>query len=600
VSVESALKPKLRRLAVLAAILGALAVVPATASAAGGSAMGWGYNYSGQVGNGTPPPPECDCEETPVPLLGVTEATEIAAGYEFGLALLADGRVMSWGYNYDGELGNGTTYLNRVPPPVPGLSGAVAVAAGTTHALALLADGSVLVWGNNAFGALGLGTNTGPENCIGMSQRSKVPRRVPGIANAIAVAATEYHSYALLADGTVLGWGENEHGELGDGVGTSEGCFCVPSPTPIPGISGAIAITAGSHGGGAVLADGTVRNWGLNLSGQLGTGAVSPKAGCACLGPVSPAGLAGVRQLSAGGDHSLALQGSGYVAWGYNQDGEIGNGTESGAPCYCLPAPTTVNSILEPQQVDAGIEHSAALTRDGTIWTWGSNSSGQIGSGALKADYLSPKPVPGVGGASGVVTTDYNTYAIIGPSQTLRVEFAGDESGTVGGGGIVCPPACDQRYPQARVEPLRAQPAARFAGFSGACTGTGVCKVKLDGDRTVTATFGKPKGTRITKAKIVNRKRLARFSFSAPGAITGYECMLVRKKGKRKRARGSAKRGKPRFAHCGAPRKYRNLKPGRYVFRVRALNILGADAKPAKRKFKIKKRKARARPKPKR
>jgi hypothetical protein len=420
-----------------------------------------------------------------------------------------------------------------------------------------------------------------------------VPVRVPGISNAIAIAASEYHSLALLADGSVVGWGEDEHGEQGNGVGTATGCKCVPSPTAIPGISGALAIAAGAHTGAALLADGTVRNWGLNSEGQLGTGASSPASGCECIGPVSPAGLAGVRQLSGGGDHTLALlQGGGAVGWGYNIYGQVGDGTKSGPPCYCIPAPTAVLSALsDPQAVDTGNQHSAALMSDGSIWAWGANDDGETGNAALGEDVPSPKPVPGVSGASGVLASDYNSYAILGPSQTLRVELAGDEAGTVGGRGIVCPPACAQRHPQARVEYLRAEPGARFAGFTGACTGTGVCRAKMDGDQTVIATFGRPKGTRITKAVIKRRRRLARFSFTAPGAITGFQCMLVRKALRRRGAKSSKRRKprKPRFSRCRSPRRYKNLKPGRYVFRVRALDIFGADANPAKRKFKLRK-----------
>jgi hypothetical protein len=237
------------------------------------------------------------------------------------------------------------------------------------------------------------------------------------------------------------------------------------------------------------------------------------------------------------------------------------------------------------------------LMPDGTIRAWGHNGEGQVGTGGTGNNVLAPSPVGGVAGASGLLASDYNSYAIVGPSQTLRVEFAGDEAGRVGGGrGVLCPPACAQRYPQAQVQMLRAEPSARFAGFSGACSGTATCRVNMDGDQTVTATFGRPKGTRITKAKIVRRRKLARFSFSAPGAITGYQCMLVRpaKKG-RKGAGKSAKRRKPRFSTCKSPRKYRHLKPGRYAFRVRALDILGADAHPAQRKFRLRKPKKRRR-----
>jgi hypothetical protein len=110
----------------------------------------------------------------------------------------------------------------------------------------------------------------------------------------------------------------------------------------------------------------------------------------------------------------------------------------------------------------------------------------------------------------------------------------------------------------------------------------------MGADQTITATFGRPKGTQITKAKVVPRRRLATFSFSAPGAITGYECMLVRP-APRKGAGKSNKRRKPRFARCAAPRRFRHLKPGRYTFRVRALDILGADANPATKSFRLRK-----------
>ena len=80
------------------------------------------------------------------------------------------------------------------------------------------------------------------------------------------------------------------------------------------------------------------------------------------------------------------------------------------------------------------------------------------------------------------------------------------------------------------------------------------------------------------------------FTFSAPGAITGYQCLLVKPKAKKKRttAKASRKARKPKFTACQGPKPYRHLKPGKYTFKVRALDIIGADAKPAKRVFAIK------------
>lgn len=584
------------------ALLAICLCAPVTAQAAGGSAMGWGYNASGQVGNGAPSSEGCSCFATPVPLLGVDGVTEIAAGYEFGLALRSDGSVLSWGYNYGGELGNGNTDLDAVPKPVAGISNAIGVAAGTAHALVLLADGRVLAWGENGEGQLGLGSPTGPETCHTTTQCSTRPLAVPGITNAIAVAGGTYDSYALLADGTVLAWGDNDSGAVGDGTSSSNKCSCVASPTAVAGVNAAVAIDGGQYTGAALLADGTVRAWGRNVIGELGTGTVSPPEGCACLGPVSPAGLVGVRQLAMGGAHNVALLGNGLAqSWGYNTKGQVGIGTESSGGCFCVTTPTTIGALSGVREVDAGNEHSVALLPNGTLATWGNNDDGELGDGTEDVDRSSPAAVPNLGGVSEVATGEYNTYAIIGPSQALSIEFAGAGAGTVGGDGIVCSSACSQPFAQGQVKALRAVPAVvgQFAGWTGGgCSGTGPCFARLDSDQTVTATFGPPKGTRITKLKRFGKKKdKAKLSFTAPGAVTGFQCMLVKpaRKGSGAKKSAKGKKRKPRFASCASPKTYKHLKPGKYTFRVRALNALGADAKPAKRVFKMKAAKRRHR-----
>jgi hypothetical protein len=159
------------------------------------------------------------------------------------------------------------------------------------------------------------------------------------------------------------------------------------------------------------------------------------------------------------------------------------------------------------------------------------------------------------------------------------------------------------------VEILRAEPSpgSGFAGFSnGPCTGTAPCQVKLDQDQSLTATFGPPKGTAITKATVISRKKTASFSFGAPGAITGFQCELIRPKPHKRhkpRAHRSPKRvahkpPQPHFSSCQAPIAYKHLRPGRYTFKVRALDILGADANPALKRFAIKPPHRARKPKP--
>jgi len=584
-----------RGLAASIAVVGALAFFLAQSAdgkAAGGTAMGWGYNASGQVGIGVDSNGGCNCIPAPVPLLGVAEVTELAAGYEFGLALRSDGSVMSWGYNDSGELGNGSTDLDATPKPVAGVANAVAVAAGREHALVLLADGTLLTWGKNEVGQLGLGSATGPETCTTV-QCAKRPVAVPGVGDVVAIAAGNDASYALLASGTVLAWGAGENGEAGTGAAPVGSCKCVPSPVAVPGIGGAVAISGGQQGAAALLADGTVRAWGRNLAGELGTGSASPPGGCSCLGPVSPAGLSGVRQISQGGGHSLALLGNGLVqSWGVNLNGQLGIGSESAVGCFCVATPTTIGALSDVRKVDAGGDHSVALLPNGTLTAWGENFYGQLGDGTTGPNRLTPVPVPGVAGASDTVVSLSNTFVIVGPSQTLTIAFAGAGAGTVGGPGVLCSSNCSQPFPQGQVKALRAEPAAagQFAGWSGPCTGTGACQVRLDTDATVTATFGPPKGTRITELKLIGKRKKRKkaiLRFTAPGAVTGFECLLRKPRPKRRKGVKSPRRKKPRFSPCASVKTYKNLGPGKYTFKVRALNILGADPEPAKWTFRV-------------
>lgn len=594
---QTVLPPRIRELAALAAVLVVALLSLAggsSAQAAGGTAMGWGYNASGQVGNGAIDEAGCYCVATPSPLLGVTNLTELAAGYEFGLALRSDGSVMSWGYNSSGELGNGNTQTDPVPKPVEGIANAIGVAAGSSHALVLLANGTVLAWGGNYRGELGLGVTSGPETCGMSTACSKRPAPIPGLSGVVAISASEGHSVALLQDGTVVAWGSDEYGQSGNGQASGNPCKCTPVPTAVPGVSGVVAVAAGDYFNAALLRDGTVRSWGLNSRGQLGTGAPSPPGGCQCLAATSPAGVADVRQLNGGGSQTLALLQNGTaVGWGKNYYGEVGNGTASTNECECLPGATPIVGLAGPRKLDGGNDHSTALLTNGTLMTWGNSSYGQIGNGSLEQKNPLPASVPGVAGASDAIATDYNTYAIVGPSQALSIAFAGDEAGTVGGSGILCSAQCSQPFAQGQVKALRADPSSpgRFAGFTGAgCSGTGACFARLDSDQTVTATFGKPKGTKITKLKVSGkRKKKAKVRFTAPGAVTGFQCLLVKPKAKKRKAgaKKSAKKKKPKFAKCASGKTYKKLKPGKYTFKVRALNILGADAKPAKRVFKV-------------
>ncbi|MCL6560248.1 MAG: hypothetical protein K6U74_15935, partial [Firmicutes bacterium] len=169
-----------------------------------GTVWAWGQNNEGQLGDGT----KYNNRYEPVQVAGLSDVVAIAGGGGHSLALKNDGTVWAWGWNQDGQLGDGTTTSTTTPVQVAGLSNVVVIAAGERHSLALRGDGTVWAWGYNGYGQLGDGTT---DNRL-------TPAQVPGLSGIISIAAGIYHSLALKSDGTVWAWGYNEMGQLGIGT----------------------------------------------------------------------------------------------------------------------------------------------------------------------------------------------------------------------------------------------------------------------------------------------------------------------------------------------------------------------------------------------
>src|SRR3989449_446039 len=172
------------------------------ATTVSGSVSAWGFNREGELGNGTNTTTYPQGLDTPGPVSGLTGVTAIAGGRLHSLALKGDGTVWGWGYNGNGELGNGTSTFTDHPTPVQvlGLSGVTAIAGGGFHSLALKSDGTVWAWGYNADGELGNGTFT----------NSNAPVQVLRLSGVTAIAGGGFHSLALKSDGTVWAWGRSE------------------------------------------------------------------------------------------------------------------------------------------------------------------------------------------------------------------------------------------------------------------------------------------------------------------------------------------------------------------------------------------------------
>jgi len=268
------------------------------------------------------------------------------------LAVKPDGTVWGWGYNADGELGNGTTIAAVAPTQVPGLTGVVAVSAGSFHSLALKADGTVWAWGYNGDGEVG----TGSAAVITVTS----PAQVVGLASVVAISGGRFHSLAVKSDGTVWSWGYNSDGQLGNGVTTT-----IPTPTPVKvaGLTGVISAAAGGFHSLALKSDGTVWAWGDNVLGQLGDNSTTSR-----LAPVQVKGITGVGSIAAGGFHSLALVNGGLRAWGSGYYGQLGDGSR-----YDSYVPEVVQTGIALTTIAARDQVSAAIATNGQVFIWGYN-----------------------------------------------------------------------------------------------------------------------------------------------------------------------------------------------------------------------------------
>ncbi len=313
-----------------------------------------GGNYAGGLGDGS-----TTDRLTPVRVSGLTGVVAVAADSggvvccgANSLAVKSDGSVWAWGGNIEGQLGDGTSIDRYSPVQVSGLTGAVAVAGGCYFSLALKSDGTVWGWGANWDGQTG--TTTPPSE-----QGAKVlvlsPAQVSGLTDVIAISAGSEWGMALKVDGTVWAWGKNRKGQLGDGTSIDR-----YSPVqvkelsdPTGYLSGVLGISGGDGAHSlAVKSDGTVWAWGSNPDGGLGDGSTTAR-----LTPVRVSGLTGVVAVEAGSDYSLALKSDGTVwAWGGNRRGQLGDGTT-----LSRLTPAQISGLSGVIALEVGYFHNMAI-----------------------------------------------------------------------------------------------------------------------------------------------------------------------------------------------------------------------------------------------
>ena len=327
-----------------------------------GNLFTWGQNTNGQLGVN-------DIVNRSTPVQIFTQSTnwkQVDSGNGFTATIKSDGTLWTWGYGQNGQLGNNIASKGlSIFTPVTTFVGGTNWKQVSTSAIAaaIKTDGTLWTWGNGVSG--GLGDNTATIKCTPVTTFA-------GGTNWKQVSGGGYHTVTIKTDGTLWTWGYNNNGQLGVNDTNTR---CTPVTTFAGGTDWKQVSCAESITGGIVTAiktDGTLWTWGPNNNGQLGVNDTNTR----CTPVTTFAGGTNWKQVSCGYNHTTAIKTDGTLwTWGSNDSGQLGDNTVDNRS---TPV-TTFSGGTNWKQVAGGSSHTAAIKTDGTLWTWGSNTVGQLG-----------------------------------------------------------------------------------------------------------------------------------------------------------------------------------------------------------------------------
>jgi len=374
----------------------------------------WGNNGGGQLGFESTSSDLWGDAFTGIPTLVPTLSgvKDVWLGYNKSMASTSNGDFFVWGGGWHMILGLDGIDDGHSPIMMPNLKNVVDVAMEFHYSAAVTSDGDLYTWGLNSYGQLGYVSTSSIEITDQILPFTPLPTRVPGVCNVVSVSLGANHIAALTSNGDLYTWGSDYSGQLGHDYTTTDslGYPYTCTPAKIPGLENVTAVSSGGSVTAAICENGDLYTWGENYYGQLGY----PSVEITDMGqpytsvPTKVPGLSNVIAVALSGSHCAAITAAGDLyTWGSNSSGELGHGDMRGRR-----SPTKVTGLTNVISISLEPYFSAAITADGDLYTWGANNRGQLGHESSESDSI------------GYPCT-FSPTRVTGLSNVLSVSFGG-------------------------------------------------------------------------------------------------------------------------------------------------------------------------------